>query len=288
MLKQTTLKTPVGNGDKGLGMEPDGLIHADNGQLTWMDASPDGNTPFTPREGKAVEINALWYNGLCIMKDLATQFGETKNAEQYEILSKIVKNSMKKFWNPSTGCLNDLIDVKRGNQNIDNSIRPNQVIALALPNRAFDDEPEKEQSILKVVQDKLLTPYGLKSLSDDHPDYAPHYPNAGPAERDPVYHQGTVWGWLIGPYADAYLNVHDASKKETRLAVYKAIEPILEHLKGNIEPHANSGCCIGGIAEIYDATAPYHSKGTVNQAWSVTEVLRIMDKIQDVALENEN
>lgn len=279
---------PVGNGDKGLGMETDGLIAAENGQLTWMDASPDGNTPYTPRDGKAVEINALWYNGLKIMADLAKDFGEDNNAEKYNNLANIVKESMKKFWNPSTGCLNDLIDIKRNRMKNDASVRPNQIIALALPNRAFADQPEIEKSILKVVEEKLLTPYGLKSLSADHPDYAPYYPNAGPGDRDPVYHQGTVWSWLIGPYADAYLNINDGTKKETREKVYNIMRPMLEHLKGNISEHALSGACIGGIAEIFDATEPHYAKGTVNQAWSVTEALRILDKIQDIVIEKEN
>lgn len=282
---------PVGNGGNGLGMESDGLIAANDGQLTWMDAAINGQ-PMTPREGKAVEINALWYNGLCIMKDLAAKFGEPEEAEKFGKLANLVKDSMKQFWNPETKSLYDLIGLHRGQFTTDGSIRSNQIIALALPNRPFKDVVmdgvKVEDSTLQVVQDKLLTPYGLRSLAPGHDKYAPHYPNyVTPNQRDAVYHQGTVWGWKMGPFADAYLNVKGADKKETREQVYDFVKPMLDHLKGKVDAHAESGGCVGGIAEIFDATAPFSSKGTVNQAWSVAEVLRVMEKIQDVAVERE-
>jgi glycogen debranching enzyme len=279
---------PVGDGNDGIGMEPDGLIKADNGQLTWMDAAKNEFTPYTPREGKAIEINALWYNALRIMQELSIQFNEFEQAEQYKNLGNLVQKSMMKFWNPYTGCLFDLIDVQRPPYITDGSIRPNQLFALSLPYRPFYNKPEIEKSVLEVVTKKLLTPYGLKTLPSDHPEYSPYYPNESPFVRDKVYHQGTVWAWLIGSYADAYMNIYDGSQKQTRQEVYKIIQPLLNHLKGNIKPHWESGSCIGGIAEIFDAKEPHYSKGAVNQAWSVAEVLRILAKIQDIVQEAES
>ncbi|MDD3766659.1 MAG: amylo-alpha-1,6-glucosidase [Eubacteriales bacterium] len=272
-------KLLVGDGKSEIGMDKDGLITGNDGQLSWMDAATWNNEtqkshPFTPRDGKAVEINALWYNGLRIMADLADRFDEPQEAEKYNKLADMVKNSMQKFINPNGG-LYDLIDTPdnpeyfngRGKQ-----VRPNQIIAAALPYCAFDREIKK--SIVKTVEEKLLTPYGLRSLAPDEEGYAPYYPNGSAAQRDKVYHQGTVWTWQIGPFCDAYLKAH-GDTEENRQKVLSFIEPILKHMRGEVEEHAQSGCCIGGIAEIFDATEPFCAKGTVNQAWSVSEVLRI-------------
>ncbi len=280
-------KLPVGDGNSGIGMDKDGLITADDGQLTWMDSAKwdpwaKKSHPYTPRDGKAVEINALWYNGLRVMADLAEKFGEKENAKQYTELADIVKVSMQKFKNPKGG-LYDLIETPnnpeyrecRGRQ-----VRPNQIFAASLKHSAFDKETQKD--IVKTVQDKLLTPYGLRSLAKDEEGYAPYYPNGNSDTRDAVYHQGTVWSWQIGHFCDAYLNAY-GDTKEAKEKVTGFIKPLLNHMSGKVEKHADSGCCIGGIAEIFDAEGDFHSKGTVNQAWSVAEVLRTYDRVKDVA-----
>ena len=280
-------KLPVGDGNSGIGMDKDGLIAADDGQLTWMDSAKwDPNAkkshPYTPRDGKAVEINALWYNGLRIMANLAEKFGEKENAKQYTELADIVKGSMQKFINPKGG-LYDLIDTPNNPEyraNRGQQVRPNQVIAASLTHSAFDKETQK--SIVKTVQDKLLTPYGLRSLAPDEEGYAPYYPNGNSDTRDAVYHQGTVWSWQIGAFCDAYLNANGRTK-ESKEQVVKFITPLLDHMSGKVPEHADSGCCVGGIAEIFDASGDFHSKGTANQAWSVAEVLRTYANVQDVA-----
>lgn len=293
----------VGNGEKGIGMESDGLIAADDPQLTWMDAAiwKDGKlVAQTPREGKAVEINALWYNGLRIMQGLANKFGEKEEEQEYGQLADMVKGSMKQFWNKDKNCLYDLIGLDIGGITTDDRIRANQVISVALPNRPFkglvmsgkDGEPVNvEKSVVNTVQDKLLTPYGLRSLAKGEDGYAPYYPNnCSPQDRDAVYHRGTVWGWLIGPFSDAYLNVNSSSKENAEQAkkdVYGFVKPMIDQMKGNVAEQADSGACIGGISEIFDATDPYIAKGAVNQAWTVAETLRIMSKVKDVAV-NKN
>ena len=280
-------KLPVGDGHSGIGMDKDGLITADDGQLTWMDSAKwdpwaKKSHPYTPRDGKAVEINALWYNGLRVMAELAEKFEEPENAKKFTELADIVKGSMQKFKSPRGG-LYDLIDTPNNPEyraNRGQQIRPNQILAASLPHSAFDKETQKD--IVKTVKDKLLTPYGLKSLAEGEDGYAPYYPNGNGDTRDAVYHQGTVWSWQIGPFCDAYLNAY-GNTKETRKDVAGFITPLLDHMSGKVPAHADSGACVGGIAEIFDATGDQHSKGTVNQAWSVAEVLRTYAKVQDVA-----
>lgn len=296
-------RLPVGTPDHnglgvhGIGMETDGLITADSGALTWMDArdaEKDGsgsNQLVTPRSGKAVEINALWYNALMSMADLAKSlktFQRAHNPEnipgqqiqkfettctreigQYEALARIVKEGMQKFWNPDRACLNDLIDTS--NRTGANQVRPNQVLALSLPHRAFTSYQEK--AILKTVEEQLLTPYGLRSLSARDPEYKAFYPIGGPQERNRAYHQGTVFSWLIGPYIDAYLNVH-GNAYDTRQQARKLLLPLLDHAAGKIPEHLESGAVKGGISEIFDGHPPHFAKGAVSQATSVAEVLR--------------
>lgn len=278
------------NRSANIGMDPDGLIAANNPQLTWMDAA-DGSWAFTPRSGKPVEVNVLWYNGLHVMAELAAdckayedqhnpdslskeelhqrQNRYEREIRQYKALARLVGESLQKYWNPQQNCLNDLLDSPYPWR--DRQIRPNQLFALSLPHRAFS--PKQERAILETVEKHLLTPYGLRSLSPTDPEYAPHYPNAGSKERDSVYHQGAVWSWLIGPYLDAWLNVNGRNP-QTRQEALTKLQPLLEHLQGRIPPHIQSGSALGGIAEIFDGTAPHYAKGTVNQAWSVAELLR--------------
>lgn len=287
IVKEGQSKLPVGDGNSGIGMDKDGLITADDGQLTWMDSAKwnpheKKSYPYTPRDGKAVEINALWYNGLRIMADLAEEFGEKEEAKQYTQLADLVKGSMQKFINPKGG-LYDLIETPNNPEYFEGrgkQVRSNQVIAAALTHCAFDKDTQK--SIVKTVEDKLLTPYGLKTLAEDEHGYAPYYPNGNGDARDKVYHQGTVWAWQLGSFCDAYLNAH-GNTKESREKVTEFITPLLDHMSGKVPAHADSGCCVGGMAEIFDASGDYHAKGTVNQAWSVAEVLRTYAKVQDVA-----
>ena len=280
-------KLLVGEGNSGIGMDSDGLITADDGQLTWMDSAKwdsraKKSHPYTPRDGKAVEINALWYNGLRVMANLADEFGEKDKKEQYNGLADVVKESMQKFKSHKGG-LYDMIETpynpeynnaKRGEQ-----IRSNQIIAAALPHCAFDKETQKD--IVNTVQEHLLTPYGLRTLSPEDEDYTAYYPNANADARDSVYHQGPVWGWQLGSFCDAYLNVND-NTKQAKKDVKGFIDPLIEDMKGNKPSHFESGGCIGGMAELFDATGEYHPKGTPHQAWTVSEVLRTYGKIQDV------
>ncbi len=267
-------------------MESDGLIETDNAKATWMDGFFNGKAQ-TPRYGKAVEINALWYNSLRIMENLADKLGKKEESAKYGKLAGVVKNSMQKFWNPDKNSLFDLIDLKpdknpnpiQKGETTDNRVRPNQIFALSLPNRPFSDKPEIEKSILKTVRKQLLTPYGLRSLAKDEEGFKAKY-DGDLKIRDAAYHQGTVWSWLIGPFSDAYFNVH-GNNKDTKKAVYGFIKPLLNHMEGNVKEHAGASYCIGGMAEVFDATEPFYPKGATNQAWSVAEVLRVMDKIRD-------
>jgi glycogen debranching enzyme len=238
-----------------VGMEPDGLIAADEDHLTWMDGRDKKNNDktYVPREGKAVEINALWYNALCVMKDLAEEFGENDNANKYGELSELVKESMKNFKNTSEGGLYDLIDVKRGDKTVDASIRPNQVIAISLNHSPFDDDKDTMKSVLNVAEEHLLTPMGLRTLSPDDPQYEPYYGDFDYDKRESANHKGTVWPWLIGPYCKAYLKVHGDSIK-THQEVYKLIKPLLNHMNGEAEMkyHAAGGNLLGAISEIAD------------------------------------
>jgi glycogen debranching enzyme len=283
-------KLPVGDGDYGIGMDSDGLIAVDDPKLTWMDAS-SGNEVFTPRSGKPVEINALWYNSLKVMANLAKELqsfqkkynpenipGERQRQQEYQYtleigkyegLARMVKDSMQKFWNPDKQCLFDLIDSPHLMAKA--QVRPNQVMALSLPYRAFHNT--QELSILRTIDEQLLTPYGLRTLSPQDHAYVPFYPNKGPYERDKAYHQGTVFSWLMGPYLDAYTNVHGNTER-TRQMCREKLQPLLDHLNGKILHQADSGATIGGIAEIFDGADPHHSKGAVSQAASVGEVLR--------------
>ncbi len=275
------VQLPVGRGTDGIGMDPDGLIAADNPQLTWMDAA-EGSHAFTPRRGKPIEVNALWFHALSVMKELATyllsqqEHGDSKNRSlyseeilRYKKLSIIVKTAMQRYWNPTSRYLDDLLDTQ--DTTAASQIRPNAIFALSLPWRAF--EPEVEQAVLETVTKQLLTPYGLRSLSPQDPQYAPYYPLGDSHARDSVYHQGTVWSWLIGPYLDAYLNVFGKTPETIRYA-QTLLQPLQNHLAGRISEHSLSGAALGGISEIFDGNSPHYAKGCVNQAWSVAEVLR--------------
>jgi predicted glycogen debranching enzyme len=237
--------------------DDDMLVAGEPGvQLTWMDAKV-GDWVVTPRRGKPVEIQALWYNALCILADLRKRAGNAGGAASLTARAKKVKDRfVEEFWNAEAGCLFDVVDGERR----DASIRPNQILALSLPHPLLPKD--KAKAVLSVIEEKLLTPYGLRSLAPDDPAYRGRY-EGDPSVRDVSYHQGTVWSWLLGPYADALIKTGGAvGKAKAR----KVIERLAPHLR-------EAG--LGTISEIFDGDAPHAPRGCPAQAWSVGEVLRV-------------
>jgi predicted glycogen debranching enzyme len=228
-------------------MDTDSLITS-GPALTWMDARVDGR-PVTPRAGTACEINALWYSSLGAMESLAHVIGRPWDTD----LAEQVKQSYQKFWNSENGCLFDTLKPE------DASIRPNQIIAAAVPCLLPD---LKRKSVVEVVTRELLTPYGLRTLSPRDPRYCGMY-IGGPRQRDEAYHQGTVWPWLIGPYIDALLSVNKHSQESKSKA------------KEILQPLINMKCMgINTIPELFDGDMPHRPGGCISQAWSVAEVMR--------------
>ena len=249
-------------------MDEDGLIAGGvpGAQLTWMD-SKVGDWVVTPRHGKPVEIQALWARTLEIGQRFATKFGEPAYAVRCrEDRMRAVASFHTKFWNEAGGFLYDVIDGPEGN---DASIRPNQIYAVAL----CDDLVTKEQAeqILRVVEDHLLTPVGLRTLSPKDSRYRPRYEGAV-VERDGAYHQGTVWPFLLGPFVTAWLKVNGKSSAKNRQA-----RAFLNGLEGHLHD-----ACLGQVSEIFDAEAPHHARGCFAQAWSVAEPLRAL--IEDLGI----
>ena len=246
----------------GIGVDAtDGLVRQgeEGYQLTWMDAKVDGWV-VTPRRGKAVEINALWYNALCLLSSWEHDFGSGDASRRYaEHAARAHESFNRRFWNEDTGHLFDVVDGPDGD---DPACRPNQVFAISLPNPVLDSS--RWPSVMSVVEKKLLTPVGLRSLSPDHPDYKAKY-FGDLRTRDAAYHQGTVWGWLIGPWVDAWLKLHPDDHAGAR----RFLDGLVAHL-------ADFG--VGSIAEIFDAEPPFTPRGCIAQAWSVAEVLRCLAK----------
>jgi predicted glycogen debranching enzyme len=261
-----TLQSVVAHHQKGtrfgIAVDPaDSLLKqgAEGYQLTWMDAKVDGWV-VTPRRGKAVEINALWYNALRLLEGWLRDEAQADQANEISEQANRARTSFsQRFWNPNTNCLFDVIDGEHGD---DPAVRPNQIFTFALKHPILDES--RWGAVLEVVRDKLLTPVGLRSLSREHPDYKPRYFGDLRA-RDAAYHQGTVWGWLIGPFIDAHLKVHPEDKAGAR-GYLNALLPHLDH------------ACVGSISEIFDAEAPYTPRGCIAQAWSVAEALRCWAK----------
>ena len=238
--------------------EDDGLNHAASGldHITWMDVRV-GDWVATPRHGKPVEINALWYNALRIMESLCEKFDE--DASAYRTRAEQVKESFNaKFWDSANQCLFDVVD----GDEPDDHIRPNQVYAVSLPFSLLPEEQEK--AVVALVEKELFVGCGLRSLAPDHPDYHGIYCGAL-AKRDAAYHQGTAWGFLLGGFFSAYMKVNHHSSSAAANAV-RMLEPVRKHL-------TDSGC-IGSISEIFDGDAPHNPRGCYAQAWSVGEVLR--------------
>lgn len=244
--------------DFSIYMEDDGLIHAGSGldQITWMDVRV-GDWVATPRHGKPVEINALWYNALRIMESLCEKFDE--DASAYRTRANQVKESFNaKFWDSSNQCLFDVVD----GDEPDDHIRPNQIYAVSLPFSLLPEEQEK--AVVALVEKELFVGCGLRSLAPDHPDYHGIYCGAL-AKRDAAYHQGTAWGFLLGGFFSAYMKVNHHSSSAVENTVHM-LEPVRKHL-------SDSGC-IGSISEIFDGDTPHNPRGCYAQAWSVGEVLR--------------
>lgn len=245
----------------GIGVDPrDGLLTqgADGYQLTWMDAKV-GDLVVTPRRGKAVEINALWYNALCLMARWVRDVRlDEESARELADRASLARESFnRRFWNPSTGHLYDVVDGESGD---DASMRPNQLFALSLPNPVLAEA--RWEPVLMRVKEQLLTPVGLRSLARGAPEYRARYFGDLRA-RDLAYHQGTVWVWLIGPFIDAWLRVFPDRIAEARAFL------------ANVGEVLNEGC-VGSTSEIYDAEPPHVPRGCFAQAWSVSEVLRAL------------
>lgn len=228
----------------------------DGVQLTWMDAKVDGWV-VTPRRGKPVEINALWYNALCILSYFNEECGNTEVAKECRSKAdKVYKSFNEVFWNDMRNCLYDYVD---GHEN-NGDLRPNQLYSVSLPFPLLTKQ--RATKMLRVVTDQLLTPRGLRSLERPHPDYKYFY-GGNLFSRDGAYHQGTVWSFLIGPYIDAVLFVKgDKGKKEAA----RIVEEFLKHLDER---------CVGSISEIFDAEEPHTPRGCAAQAWGVAEALRV-------------
>ncbi len=244
-------------------VDTDGLLYAGEPgvQLTWMDAKI-GDWVVTPRTGKAVEIQALWYNALCVMADFATRFKDVKGKKTYAAMAAKAKKSFNvQFWNEADGCL---FDVVNGDEK-DASLRPNQIFAISLPHTMLT--ASKARKIVNKVETELLTPFGLRSLATSDERYVPIYIGS-PLERDAAYHQGTVWGWLIGSFVDAYRKTHS---KDARA------ENRIDEILGGFKTHL-SEAMVGQVAEIFDADPPHSVRGCAAQAWSVAELLRVTAK----------
>jgi predicted glycogen debranching enzyme len=242
----------------GIHVDPaDGLLcqGAEGYQLTWMDAKVD-DWVVTPRRGKAVEINALWYNALRLLERWLREEHQEFRADKIKLDADRARESFnRRFWYAEGGYLYDVVDGEKGD---DSACRPNQVFAMSLPNPILEES--RWRSILDVVTKQLLTPMGLRSLAPSDPGYKGKY-DGGLRARDAAYHQGTVWAWLIGPYIDAWLKVHPEDQSQAR----PFLEAFIDH---------KNDACIGSISEIFDAQEPYTPRGCIAQAWSVAEVLR--------------
>ncbi|MEI6085076.1 MAG: amylo-alpha-1,6-glucosidase, partial [Verrucomicrobiota bacterium] len=243
--------------------DKDGLISAGTPgtQLTWMDVKVDGYVP-TPRHGKPVEINALWLNALRMLAEMEEKLRNDIHAAVIlrKLADEVAGSFVKTFWNAEAGYLYDVV---QGSFR-DAAIRPNQIFAVSLPYSPLDKAQQK--SVFDVVTKHLLTPYGLRSLARGHEKYCSKY-TGSTFKRDCAYHQGTVWGWLIGPYCDAYAKVNGTGKSQK-----KELAGLLAGLIAHLE---DAG--LGSVAEIFEADAPHRPVGCFAQAWSVSELLRAYD-----------
>ena len=253
-------------------LDEDYLISSgtENTQNTWMDAKCNGIAA-TPRNGKAVEINSLWYNSLMIMADLTDKMGNKSDIKKYKDLARKCKKSFnEKFYNPKRKCLYDVLG--------DNKIRPNQLFSLSLTYPVIEPNSEEAYNIINVVEKKLLNNYGLKSLAKGEPNYIEIY-EGDSFKRDMSYHQGITWTWLLGLYYDALRNMIKAEKRKTyKTKLEEKLKTFVEKTTKTFEKEVEQRGCIGSIAEIYDSTKPYAPQGAIAQGWSVAEILRIVSQ----------
>jgi len=255
--------------------DSDGLLRAgtEGVQLTWMDAKV-GDWVITPRIGKPVEINALWHFALSRMAGWAGQLRDRRNAARYAEAAQRVKDSFaKSFWYVDGGYLFDVIDGPQGGLQVngrraDTAIRPNQIFAVSLGSELLNEA--QQRAVVDTCSRHLLTPVGLRSLSPGADGFAARY-EGGPAQRDSVYHQGTVWSWLLGPFVLAHQRVY--GNPDHALSILTQIAP---HL---------ADACIGSISEIFDGAAPHAPRGCFAQAWSVAEVLRAWHELEALRAE---
>lgn len=259
--------------DNNIHLEADGLISSgtEHTQNTWMDAKY-GDFAFTPRNGKAVEINALWYNALRIMEQLTKKYerlGKKKQSQKYADMAELCKASFNvEFYNPKRKCLMDVIG--------DTKIRPNQLFALSLTYPIVEPTSEVAENIITVVEKKLLNSYGLKSLAKGEKNYVDIYEGDN-FKRDASYHQGITWTWLIGLYYNALRNMLAFQKDKTKKKeLTEKIDDFKKKLEKTFTKEFEERGCIGQIAEIYDSKTPYLPKGAIAQAWSVGEIFRIL------------
>ncbi len=250
----------------------DGLLSSGTPQIqnTWMDAKI-GNIVVTPRNGKAIEINALWYNALKIMESFANLYKEKELSKKYAELAKKCKESfIKKFYNKKRKCFDDLVG--------DNSIRPNQLFAIGLHYPVVEPNSVEAKTAFETVTKKLLTPYGLKTLAKGEKCYREIY-EGDQIKRDMSYHQGITWPWLLGIYSDSFLNIISTEKNKTKK---KELEEQYSKFAQNVEDtfynEMYNRSTVGSISELYDSAKPYEAKGAFAQAWSVAEVFRIIEK----------
>ena len=243
----------------GIRLDEDGLLLAGEPgtHLTWMDVKI-GDWVVTPRRGKAVEIQALWYNALRIMEDLSQRLSRRDPSHYRELADRAKAKFETLFWNAAAGCLYDVVE--GGTR--DASIRPNQIFAVSLFNKMVS--PERAAQIVRTVEHHLLTPFGLRTLSPSDLQYRGRY-EGDPAARDSAYHQGTVWPWLMGPFVRAYLDVHGRSAQSRRRAA--------QWLSALTDFIANDG--VGQLPELFDGDAPHRAGGCIAQAWTIAEVLRL-------------
>ncbi len=267
---QSVIKYHIQGTINNIRLENDGLI-SHGPQLTWMDAMTDG-TPVTPRQGKAVEIQALWFNALKIMQILANRFGHRDLAKEYVSMAKRAEISFdEKFWNAPKHCLFDVIE----DHTKDSSIRPNQILAVSLDFPILSKK--KWASTVSTVRERLWTPYGLRTLSAKSSEYRGRYAGSW-TDRAKAYHNGTAWPWLLGPFVTAFLKVKGHLPKSREFAFENFLQPLFN------EQTAQAG--LGTLSEVYDGDPPHSPGGCVSQAWSVAEPLRAL--VEDVWLSRPN
>ena len=250
-------------------LDKDGLMVSgtDETQNTWMDAKV-GNMAVTPRNGKAVEINAMWYNANMIMANLTLKIGDLLQIKKYKDLAKKCKKTFEsKFYNKKTKCLYDVLG--------DEKIRPNQLFALSLTYPVIEENSEIAKNIINVVEKKLLNSYGLKTLAKGEENYVDIY-EGDAFKRDTSYHQGITWPWLLGLYYNALVNMKNKAKAEEKEQLENKIEKFVEKTNRTFKKEINQNGCIGSISELYDSAKPQLPKGAIAQAWSVAEVFRII------------